>query len=246
MDHFTCEEQAQSCTTCRFQGSMPQWRRTDPLIAPRAKPLNVANLNPVPKMISRVLTCLGGRLSWKSQFVTISTSFFSHVQQANRDANKNLIPLTPLRPAGNTKVSAHLSRNFSILGGGDSFDRIPARRGQRVCLLGGFTQQDLMKHWCFDSFGCSSTKGDDNLLCHGTFSLHSMINLSKPAFAFGIAITSRNSFLLAHAVWTKYKQYKNISILQIQTMWRICIWRSKNLCLPFCKPVLIPNGFKTK
>lgn len=73
-------------------------------------------------------------------------------------------------------------------------------------------------------------RGMTIFLCHGTFSLHSIINLSRPAFAFGIAsITSRNSFLLAHVVWTKDKQYKNISILQIQTMWRICIWRSKNL-----------------
>lgn len=86
-------------------------------------------------------------------------------------------------------------------------------------------------------------------LCHGTFSLHSIINLSRPAFAFGIAITSRNSFLLAHAVGTKDKQYKNTSIQHTTNtnhMTYMHMAVKKSISLPFCKPVLFPNGFKTK
>lgn len=93
---------------------------------------------------------------------------------------------------------------------------------------------------------CSSTKGDDNLLCHGTFSLislHSMINLSRPAFA---SITSCNSFLLAHAVWTKYKQYKILAYYKYKAYDVYASGAQKSVNLPFCKPFLFPNGLKTK
>ena len=200
-------------------------------------------------MISRVLTCLWGkRLSWKSQFSQFPP-FLSHVQQANRDPNKNQIPLTPLRPAGNTKVPVHLSRNFSILGGGDSFDRIPARRGQRVMPSWRFYSarfNETLVFWLIRMFIHQGGWQSFYVMAHYHFIQWSICqDLPSHLESHQSPAAIRFYWLMPSGQKTNstkilaYYKYKPCDVYAYMAL-------KKSMSLPFCKPFLFPNGFKTK